>query len=108
MADATKGHSMSALRALLDPKAIAVVGASPRPGPGSRVIANLRDAGFKGDIFAVNPRYRWRTAIALPGGYRQPGAIAIRQSERDARSSSRRVYVRRSSCRLHLCRHRRE
>ena len=45
------------LRALLDPKAIAVVGASPRPGPGSRVIANLRDAGFKGDIFAVNPRY---------------------------------------------------
>ncbi len=57
MADATKGQSMSSLRALLDPKAIAVVGASPRPGPGSRVIANLRDAGFKGDIFAVNPRY---------------------------------------------------
>jgi acetyltransferase len=48
---------MSSLRALLDPKAIAVVGASPRPGPGSRVIANLRDAGFKGGIFAVNPRY---------------------------------------------------
>jgi acetyltransferase len=48
---------MSALQALLDPKAIAVVGASPRPGPGARVIANLRDAGFKGGIFAVNPRY---------------------------------------------------
>lgn len=48
---------MSAMRALLDPKAIAVVGASPRPGPGSRVIVNLRDAGFKGGIFAVNPRY---------------------------------------------------
>lgn len=48
---------MSALRALLDPKSIAVVGASPRPGPGSRVIANLRDAGFKGGIFGVNPRY---------------------------------------------------
>jgi acyl-CoA synthetase (NDP forming) len=48
---------MSALRALLDPKAIAVVGASPRPGPSARVIANLRDAGFKGGIFGVNPRY---------------------------------------------------
>jgi acyl-CoA synthetase (NDP forming) len=48
---------MSAMQALLDPKAIAVVGASPRPGPGSRVITNLRDAGFKGQIFAVNPRY---------------------------------------------------
>ena len=57
MADATKGHSMSALRALLDPKAIAVVGASPRPGPSARVISNLRDAGFKGGIFGVNPRY---------------------------------------------------
>src|SRR6188508_2466064 len=57
MADATKGQPMTSLRALLDPKAIAVVGASPRPGPGSRVIANLRDAGFKGGIFAVNPRY---------------------------------------------------
>jgi len=34
-----------------------VVGASPRPGAGSRVIANLRDAGFQGEIFAVNPRY---------------------------------------------------
>jgi acyl-CoA synthetase (NDP forming) len=48
---------MSALRSLLDPKAIAVVGASPRPGPSARVIANLRDAGFKGGIFGVNPRY---------------------------------------------------
>jgi acetate---CoA ligase (ADP-forming) len=48
---------MSALRALLDPKAIAVVGASPRSGPSSRVISNLRDAGFKGGIFGVNPRY---------------------------------------------------
>lgn len=57
MADATKGHSMRSMQALLDPGAIAVVGASPRPGPGSRVIANLRDAGFKGGIFAVNPRY---------------------------------------------------
>lgn len=45
------------MRALLDPRSIAVVGASPRPGPGARVLANLRDAGFKGEVFAVNPRY---------------------------------------------------
>src|SRR5262245_61053152 len=57
MADATKGHSMRSMQSLLDPKEIAVVGASPRPGPGARVIASLRDAGFKGAIFAVNPRY---------------------------------------------------
>ena len=48
---------MQSMAALLDPKAIAVVGASQRPGPGTSVVANLRDAGFKGEIFAVNPRY---------------------------------------------------
>src|SRR6185295_7587646 len=48
---------MQSMRALLDPKAIAVVGASQQPGRGTSVIANLRDAGFKGGIFAVNPRY---------------------------------------------------
>ena len=48
---------MDAMRALLDPKAIAVVGASQRPGRGRNVIANLRDCGFTGEIFAVNPRY---------------------------------------------------
>lgn len=57
MNDATNGQSMNSMQALLDPRAIALVGASPRPGPGARVMANLRDAGFKGDIFAVNPRY---------------------------------------------------
>jgi acyl-CoA synthetase (NDP forming) len=45
------------MQALLDPKAIAVVGASQQPGRGTSVVANLRDAGFKGGIFAVNPRY---------------------------------------------------
>ena len=48
---------MQSLRPLLDPKAIAVIGASQQPGRGTSVIANLRDGGFKGQIFAVNPRY---------------------------------------------------
>jgi acetyltransferase len=48
---------MTSLRALLEPTSIAVVGASQRPGPGTRVIANLQSAGFQGEIFAVNPRY---------------------------------------------------
>jgi len=47
-----------AMRSLLDPKAIAVVGASERRGRGTSVVANLRDCGFAGEIFAVNPRYR--------------------------------------------------
>ena len=49
--------STQAMRALLDPKGIAVVGASQQPGRGTSVVANLRDAGFSGEIVAVNPRY---------------------------------------------------
>jgi acetyltransferase len=43
---------------LLAPRAIAVVGASQRGGRGANVIANLRDNGFAGTIYGVNPRYR--------------------------------------------------
>jgi len=48
---------MRSMEALLNPKAIAVIGASQQPGRGTSVVANLRDAGFKGEVFAVNPRY---------------------------------------------------
>ena len=39
---------MASMRALLDPKAIAVVGASQRRGRGTSVIANLRDCRLQG------------------------------------------------------------
>jgi acetyltransferase len=42
---------------LLQPKALAVVGASQRGGRGTNVISNLRNCGYGGEIFAVNPRY---------------------------------------------------
>jgi len=47
----------AAMPRLLEPKAIAVIGASQRGGRGTNVIANLRDCGYGGEIFAVNPRY---------------------------------------------------
>lgn len=66
---------MGSIRSLLNPRSIAVVGASQRPGRGSGVIANLRDGGFDGDIVAVNPRYDevlgykcCRSVAALPAG----------------------------------------
>src|SRR5262245_48550729 len=48
---------MEAIATLLAPKGIAVVGASQRPGRGTSVVANLKNTGFQGSIFAVNPRY---------------------------------------------------
>ena len=45
------------LRRLLDPRSVAVIGATPRPGAfGERVLANLAD--FRGRIHLVNARYQ--------------------------------------------------
>jgi acyl-CoA synthetase (NDP forming) len=41
----------------MNPRSIAVVGASQRPGRGTRVIANLQHFGFAGPIYPINPRY---------------------------------------------------
>ena len=44
------------MQRLIDPKVIAVVGASETPGsPGHSTMANL--AGFRGKVLAVNPKY---------------------------------------------------
>lgn len=42
---------------LLRPRSIAIVGASPTPGAfGASVLANLKQAGFSGELYLVNPR----------------------------------------------------
>ena len=45
------------LSPLLEPKSIAVVGASEKFGAGSLVIENLRSLGYGGKIIPINPRY---------------------------------------------------
>jgi acetate---CoA ligase (ADP-forming) len=48
--------TIASLRRLLKPVSVAVIGASNRPGtPGNQIMHNLVDAGFQGDIYAVNP-----------------------------------------------------
>ncbi|NWF55811.1 MAG: CoA-binding protein [Syntrophaceae bacterium] len=49
---------MKDLTPLLNPKCIAVVGASERFGAGSLVIENLQTLGFSGKIIPINPRYK--------------------------------------------------
>jgi acyl-CoA synthetase (NDP forming) len=49
---------MKDLSPLLNPKAIAVVGASEKFGAGSLVIENLQTLGFRGKILPINPRYK--------------------------------------------------
>ena len=46
-----------ALSVLLDPGSIAVVGASPTRDRSRLLLKNLQSAGYKGEVFAINPRY---------------------------------------------------
>lgn len=61
------------IRRMLDPRSIAVVGASERMGYGGRVLSNLKQGGYAGRIYPVNPRYEeiqglraYPTAVAIP------------------------------------------
>jgi acetate---CoA ligase (ADP-forming) len=47
--------SVQMVSALLEPRSVAVVGASDRIGVGQRVVANLRALGFDGELFLINP-----------------------------------------------------
>jgi acyl-CoA synthetase (NDP forming) len=42
---------------MLNPRSVAVVGASERMGYGGRVLSNLKQGGYTGRIYPVNPKY---------------------------------------------------
>ena len=70
MTDSTPGQRPSDLTPLLEPRSIAVVGASERPGSfGRNLYINLRDSGFRGVLYPVNPNHRHiETVPAVPAG----------------------------------------
>ena len=79
MKDTVKRRSIDAL---LDPRSIAVLGASDRPGSiGEIVLGSLRRCGFVGEVWPVNPRYKeihgypcFAHISELPG---RPDVVAI-------------------------------
>jgi len=44
------------LEFLFHPRSIAVAGASTTPGPGAGFVMGLKDAGYEGDLYPVNPK----------------------------------------------------
>ncbi len=47
----------SVMRKLFEPESVAVIGASSTPGkPGNVLLKNIRDNGFPGKVYGVNPR----------------------------------------------------
>src|SRR5438477_628452 len=64
-----------AMRALLHPGRIAIVGDTPKPGFASNIHRTLVRCGYEGAIYPVNPRYReilglpaYPSLEAIPGG----------------------------------------
>jgi acyl-CoA synthetase (NDP forming) len=45
------------LESLLKPRSVAILGASPNSGHAKSILRNLRQLGFAGPIYPVNPRY---------------------------------------------------
>ena len=65
--------SVRNLDRIFKPRAIVLIGATPKPHTaGAMLLKNLREAGFKGDVMLVNPRY---TEIAGMPVY--PGAASL-------------------------------
>src|SRR5690349_6105591 len=66
--------SVRNLRQLFAPKSVALVGATGRPGSvGATMLRNLREGGFKGQLYPVNPKYdsiaglrAWPDVASLP------------------------------------------
>jgi acetyltransferase len=66
--------SIRNLKQLFAPKSVALVGASERPGSvGATMLRNLREGGFKGPLYPVNPKYEtldglqvWPDVARLP------------------------------------------
>jgi len=63
------------LQPLIAPATIAVVGASENPGPGLQTLENLRQLGYGGEIYPVNPRYQ--EVLGLPC---YPSLAAVREA----------------------------
>jgi acyl-CoA synthetase (NDP forming)/GNAT superfamily N-acetyltransferase len=63
--DRERSADAASLRALLAPRSVAVIGASPRAGSvGNRVLANIIEGGFTGTVYAVNPRHESILGVA--------------------------------------------
>ncbi|HEY6843001.1 MAG TPA: GNAT family N-acetyltransferase, partial [Thermoanaerobaculia bacterium] len=56
-AERSQKAAYASIRPIFEPRTIAIVGASRRPGQlGNEIVRNLRQNGFRGGLFVVNPK----------------------------------------------------
>ena len=74
-----QGSTTHRLHRMLNPRSIAVVGASEREGSaGHGMLAGLLNAGYRGSLFPVNPRYREVQGLPCHASLRElPGPVDL-------------------------------
>jgi acetyl coenzyme A synthetase (ADP forming)-like protein len=69
-AERSQKAAFASMKAVFSPSSIAVVGVSRKPGQlGGEILNNLRNTGFTGALYAVNPRdpEMYASLVAIPG-----------------------------------------
>src|SRR3972149_1992670 len=65
------------LEKIFKPKRIAVIGASTTPhSVGNTVVVNLKEAGFAGSIYPINPKYSTIAGLKAYGSVGEPPELA--------------------------------
>ncbi|HUJ14288.1 MAG TPA: GNAT family N-acetyltransferase [Thermoanaerobaculia bacterium] len=78
-AERSQKAAYASIRPIFEPRTIAVIGASRRPGQlGNEIVRNLRQNGFRGSLFVVNPKAAEIEGVAAVGSLADiPGAVDL-------------------------------
>ncbi len=77
--DRDRVAAQAAVRSVLEPRSVALVGASRRPGSvGAEVLRNLVEAGYEGPLYPVNPKAESLAGLpAFPRLEEVPGEVEL-------------------------------
>jgi predicted CoA-binding protein/GNAT superfamily N-acetyltransferase len=78
-AERSQKAAWASMKAIFEPRSVAVIGASRRRGQiGYEILSNLRLTGFRGELFAVNPRAEEiETVPSFPSVTAIPAAVDL-------------------------------
>ncbi|HWS29436.1 MAG TPA: acetate--CoA ligase family protein [Clostridia bacterium] len=82
--DPARQTAWNTLQPLFRPRSVAVIGASPKQGPGLQALENLRQLQYDGEVYPINPKYEeimglrcYASLSALKAEGKHPELLAI-------------------------------
>src|SRR6266850_2267419 len=78
-----------ALRTVLNPKSVAVIGASENENKiGGRPLLYLSRHGYKGKVFPINPKRAVKTAVVMTSGFGETDPVGGKAKEKRMRDAA--------------------